>query len=186
MLLLTLVPYRRATALTRLADTMFRRRFPPVPHELCAYLPAHERACPAMECEGGVWAVAGMHAFILVGHQGVTSAGMWHEVQTAKWDADSHLLTVTWTDPSVPPVEATSLPADPTPFMQVLRQRIESTHVLHRAVRCTNGTFVVAQIRRGPNGGLFCVLTADGPLDSEGQARVSSLEREVCEEVGLE
>ena len=48
-----------------------------------------------------------------------------------------------------------------------------------------NGTTVTAWVRRGKDG-LFSVLTADGPLDADGQREADALETRVRDAVGLD
>ena len=50
--------------------------------------------------------------------------------------------------------------------------------VLHSQVEIGNGTTVTAWVRRGEDG-LFSVLTADGPLDADGQREADALEARV-------
>ncbi|QWW18996.1 hypothetical protein I6B53_07590 [Schaalia sp. 19OD2882] len=159
---------------------------PSLPSDLAALLPASDAAAPCEPCEEGLWAVAGAHAFFLVDGGGARSSGMWYEVQHVTWEATSRALTVTWTDPGLAPARAVTLSTDPRAFLVRVRESVERTQVVQRRLRTHNGTRVVAQVRRAPDGTLFSVLTADGPVDARAEEEALMLEREVRESVGLD
>ena len=74
---------------------------------------------------------------------------------------------------------------DPEDFMRHTSEFVNRSIVLHSQVEVSNGTTVTAWVRRDEDG-LFSVLTADGPLDADGQREADALEARVRDAVGLD
>jgi len=73
----------------------------------------------------------------------------------------------------------------PEDFMRHTSEFVNRSLVLHSQVEASNGTTVTAWVRRGEDG-LLSVLTADGPLDADGQREADALEARVRDAVGLD
>ena len=157
-----------------------------VPLAVTQHLPSFDRSAPASEIEGERWVVAGRHALILVGEQGVQDSGMWYEVQAARWNAEDATLRIMWVDPQRPSWELVTVTEDPADFMRAMTEAVDHSMVMHQQIHVEAGTTVTAQIRRREDGHLFSILVADGPLDQEGQAQADALERRLREGVGLD
>ncbi|MDT3767497.1 hypothetical protein QS713_05400 [Gleimia hominis] len=111
--------------------------------------------------------------------------GYWHEVQHARWDGKTRQLTITWVDPSRPPLVATGASADPTVFMRSMEEYVSYSLVTIATRELDNGTAATVQVRRGPDGELFSVAVADGPLTPAGETEVEALETSLRDSVGL-
>ena len=156
-----------------------------LPDSIAQLLPTRDRLAPAVALTDDQWAVAGAHALAVVAPGRIVTAGMWYEVQTLGWDADTQRLQVVWSDPGRVPFSGVTA-CEPVDFMRVARERLAYTQVSLRSLRADNGTRIVAQIRRGPDGALFSVVTASGPLDEAAKHAADRLEWELREAVGLE
>lgn len=159
---------------------------PTLPDSVIALLPPSDKRAPALALADGGWIVAGAHAFARIDEGGVIEAGMWYETQAARWEGKSRQFTLKWVDPAREPVAVVTGGEDPAAFMAAVRERIERTMVVLKSGEAPNGTTVVAQVRRGANGGLFSVLTADGPLGEADRVFAERMERDVREGVGLD
>ena len=89
-----------------------------------------------------------------------------------------------WVDPARPALAGRGV-GDPEDFMRHTSEFVNRSIVLHSQVEASNGTTVTAWVRRGEDG-LFSVLTADGPLDADGQREADALEARVRDAVGLD
>jgi len=102
----------------------------------------------------------------------------------ARWEAEGSLFALEWVDPARPALAGRGK-GDPEDFMRHTSEFVNRSIVLHSQVEVGNGTTVTAWVRRGEDG-LFSVLTADGPLDADGQREADALEARVRDAVGLD
>lgn len=156
-----------------------------VPAPLRRFLPDGDGRAPAERLADGRYLVAGSYALILLAADGVQDAGMWYEVQYARWEAATRTCTVVWVDPARPRLAVRTSSRDARRFMREVAEHVNHALVATSSVRLEGGTRVTAQVRRREDGELFSTLVADGPLDAAGEARADALEREVRESVGL-
>ena len=108
----------------------------------------------------------------------------WYDVARARWEAEGSLFALEWVDPARPALAGRGK-GDPEDFMRHTSEFVNRSIVLHSQVEVGNGTTVTAWVRRGEDG-LFSVLTADGPLDADGQREADALEARVRDAVGLD
>ncbi|MDN6429834.1 MAG: hypothetical protein L0K65_05800 [Actinomyces sp.] len=156
-----------------------------VPDHLSHFLPRSDRRATAEELGDGRWLVAGRHAVVVVGEEGVVDSGMWYEVQHVRWDSASRDLTLTWVDPGRPPLVVRMLTTDPAAFMGEVTGKVTHSLVVQKSA-VVGGTTVTAAVRRRDDGALFSTLVADGPLDEGGRQLADALESEVRDGVGLD
>ena len=158
----------------------------PLPASASALLPLSDRSAPAEELADGSWAVAGRHAFIIVAEDAVKDSGMWYEVAAVKWTGEDRVLALEWMDPARRPVRVATVSTDPRVFMRTISERVDHSIVVHKSATLSNGTRVIAWIRRREDDRLFSVLTAHGPLDEAAEREAARFEAEVRDSVGLD
>lgn len=157
-----------------------------------ALLPSSDTHAPYEYLGDGSWLFAGHYALIHVADSAdssrahVIDSGMWYEVRSIRWEADTQLFICTWVDPSRPQLIVRTDSDNPAEFMREVTRKVNHTLVSHREVTAPNGTTITAYIRRRDDEQLFSVLTADGPLDEEGHQLASHLEFQLRESVGLD
>ena len=163
----------------------------PLPKSLASALPSRERRCPSLELQDGRWLAAAKSGLYIFGTQ--ASSGdetptpeifPWYDVARARWEAEGSLFALEWVDPARPALAGRGV-GDPEDFMRHTSEFVNRSIVLHSQVEASNGTTVTAWVRRGEDG-LFSVLTADGPLDADGQREADALEARVRDAVGLD
>ena len=162
-----------------------------LPKALALCLPARERRSPSLELQDGRWLAAAKSGLYIFGAQASsgdeTSASEifpWYDVARARWEAEGSLFALEWVDPAHTPLTGRGV-GDPEDFMRHASEYVNRSIVLHSQVEVSNGTTVTAWVRRGEDG-LFSVLTADGPLDADGQREADALEARVRDAVGLD
>ena len=162
-----------------------------LPDSLACALPSRERRSPGLELQDGRWMVAAKSGLYVFGAEvSSNEAGPspdrfpWYDVARARWEAEGELFALEWVDPAHTPL-AGRTEGDPSDFMRHASEYVNRSIVLHSQVETSNGTTVMAWVRRGPDG-LFSVLTADGALDEAGQREAVALEARVRNAVGLD
>ena len=162
-----------------------------LPDSLTSALPSRERRSPGLELEDGRWMVAAKSGLYLFGAEASSGDGEptpevfpWYDVARARWEAEGSLFALEWVDPARPALAGRGK-GDPEDFMRHTSEFVNRSIVLHSQVEVGNGTTVTAWVRRGEDG-LFSVLTADGPLDANGQREADALEARVRDAVGLD
>lgn len=159
---------------------------PVLPDALASLLPASDRRAPVLSCADGHWVAATAHALHLFDADGEHEVAMWYEVLSARWNAQSRVLTVRWVDPARGEWVLASEEEDPRVFMGEVTERVNRALVLHKELRLPGGTTVSAQVRRRSDDALFSVLVADGPIRPGEEAKVDAFEHSVRESVGLD
>lgn len=95
----------------------------------------------------------------------------WEQVLTAEWDPDTSLLRIALVDPE----ELTLTLANPTDFLQLVRERITASIVCSRRVPVRDQGFTV-MVRRPPTGGaLSMVVEYDLGVDPDAADVVEAL-----------
>ena len=162
-----------------------------LPDSLTSALPSRERRSPGLELEDGRWMVAAKSGLYVFGAEASSTDGEptpevfpWYDVARARWEAEGSLFALEWVDPARPALVGRGV-GDPEDFMRHTSEFVNRSIVLHSQVEASNGTTVTAWVRRGEDG-LFSVLTADGPLDANGQREADALEARVRDAVGLD
>ena len=151
-----------------------------LPDSLTSALPSRERRSPGLELEDGRWMVAAKSG----DGEPTPEVFPWYDVARARWEAEGSLFALEWVDPARPALAGRGK-GDPEDFMRHTSEFVNRSIVLHSQVEVSNGTTVTAWVRRGEDG-LFSVLTADGPLDADGQREADALEARVRDAVGLD
>ena len=162
-----------------------------LPDALALALPSRERRSPGLELDDGRWMAAAKSGLYIFGTEASSTDGEpipevfpWYDVARARWEAEGELFALEWVDPARTPL-AGHTEGDPSDFMRHASEYVNRSIVLHSQVEVGNGTTVTAWVRRGEDG-LFSVLTADGPLDADGQREADALEARVRDAVGLD
>ena len=162
-----------------------------LPDSLNSALPSREHRSPGLELEDGCWMVAAKSGLYVFGAEASSGDGEptpevfpWYDVARARWEAEGSLFALEWVDPARPALAGRGV-SDPEDFMRHTSEFVNRSIVLHSQVEVSNGTTVTAWVRRGEDG-LFSVLTADGPLDADGQREADALEARVRDAVGLD
>ncbi len=156
-----------------------------LPASLASLLPSYDRRSHSVECEDGVWVVAGRHALILVSQDGVVDSALWYEIQRGAWESETRTLSVVWVDPERAPLNLRTC-GDPQAFMGAMSEAVHRSLVLLQSTVTASGTRITAQIRRREDGELFSILTTDGDISPSEAATADALEYAVREAVGLE
>ena len=163
-------------------------KYTTLPSELHHLVPAGDGAHPAEQLDEDLWVVAGKHALILIDSKqcSVVDSGLWHEVQFARWQADTRKLTVVWAEPDHPGFSGITQTEDAGRFMEAVTVRTERTILATRSIYTPSGTRISATVRRRPDGELFSVLVADGPLSDKEVARGEEIEATLRSELGMD
>ncbi|MDO5033943.1 MAG: hypothetical protein Q4E01_00935 [Actinomycetaceae bacterium] len=141
---------------------------------------------PATELKDGSWLLLATIGLVQVSDTDAQFIGHWHEIQHAVWEAKHQMLIIRWVDPSREPWHGVTVEDDVRSFMSQLDEFIEYTIVTTSSRQAENGTLVHAAIRRTSDGRMFSTLTADGPLDEDGEQLADQLETSLRDAVGLE
>ena len=167
-----------------------------LPDSLSSALPTRERRSPGLKLEDGRWMAAAKSGLYVFGAEASSNESEkskgdatpqifpWYDVARARWEAEGELFALEWVDPARAALAGRSQ-GDPDEFMRQVSEYVNRSIVLHSQVEVGNGTTVTAWVRRGEDG-LFSVLTADGPLDADGQREADALEARVRDAVGLD
>ncbi len=158
----------------------------PLPNELAVHVPSGDTSQPWEQLEDGRTVVAGRHALILLDEEGVVDSGLWHEVQFARWSLENRTLTVVWAQPDRSPIMVQTITDDPQRLMEAITMRVDKTIVATRSFFAENGTRVSATVRRRPDGELFSILIADGPLAEEDRHKADDTESSLRSELGMD
>lgn len=163
-------------------------KYATLPSDLHDLVPLGDGGQPAEQLDDGRWVVAGKHALILVdaASRNVIDSGLWHEVQFARWNAATRTLTVVWSEPEHPGFSAVTQTADAARLMEAITVRTERTILATRSVFTPSGTRISATVRRRPDGELFSVLVADGPLSDQEIARGEEIEASLRSELRMD
>lgn len=136
--------------------------------------------------ESGQYLVAGVHALFVINDAGVVDAGMWYEVQYARWDAQTRQIVVVWVDPERPLLVLVTAEENPASFMKILTGHVNNAIVISRQATGKGGAVVTATVRRRIDGKLFSSVIVQGNLLDEDRDLAGQLEADVRSEVGLE
>ena len=162
-----------------------------LPDALASALPTRERRSPGLKLEDGRWMAAAKSGLYIFGAEASSTDGEhtpevfpWYDVARARWEAEGELFALECVDPARTPLAGRTA-GDPSDFMRQTSEYVNHSIVMHAQTETDAGTTITAWVRRGPDG-LFSVLTADGPLDGNGQRAANALEASVREAVGLD
>ena len=165
-----------------------KKQTPQLPQEIRDQLAAAGIETSAAQAEPAAdskWLVATSSQLVCVDANGVEHVGYWCEIQNATWEAKTRTLTVTHVDPQQPQFNAVTTNDDPRHFMGIVREGVNHAVVAQRRATCDNDTVVMASVRRGPEGELFSMVVAYGPLTADGEQLATDLENQVREDAGL-
>ena len=150
-------------------------------------LPRGDRALAIAELTDG-WAVASTQRLhVLPNDETATTARAWSDVDSARLDAETAQLTLTWVDGA--PATVLRL-ADETSIVlpRAVHERVQSSVVHTEKVALPRGANVRVALRRDPEGNLLTQVLGTGDVDltDPGTARlVDAAEARVREAAGL-
>lgn len=150
------------------------------------FVPADDLKQPWEPVDGDRVVLAGRHALMLVGADGIQDSGLWYEVQFARWAVDTKRLTVVWIQPEREPMVVTTESDNPKRLMQAVSARVSKTIVATRSFFTATGVRVSASVRRRVDGELFSTLIADGPMTEDDRIKADEIERTLREDLGVE
>lgn len=163
-----------------------RQAIAEVPQPFAEYVPSGDQGQPWETVDGDRVMLAGRHALVLIGREGIEDSGLWHEVQYARWTADDRRLTIVWVQPGRDPVVVTTETDDPKALMETITARVQKTIVATRSFYTSDGVKVSASVRRRVDGELFSTLLANGELTADDRIKADEIEQTLRDELGVE
>ncbi len=165
---------------------LFRRR-PSLPSDVRAGLDLRgdDRVVAAAELTDG-WAVASRHALHLVRADAPVRSRPWADVDRARLDPETSVLSVVWVDGTSDDLHLTDTGRQP--FPGVLRERVQSSVVHSETVTLRDGRRVRVALRRTEDAGLITQVIGDGTVDLTDPAVadvIDAAEARVREAAGL-
>ncbi|MFZ1381174.1 MAG: hypothetical protein WAS54_00110 [Scrofimicrobium sp.] len=157
-----------------------------LPEPFSKFAPSGDQSQPWEAVDGDRVVLAGRHALVLIGEEGVEDSGLWHELQYVKWTVNNRRLTVVWVQPGREPLVVTTETDDPRSLMGAITARVQKTIVATRSFYTPSGVKVSASVRRRVDGELFSTLLADGDLTEDDRIKADGIEQTLREELGVE
>jgi len=148
-------------------------------------LPAHDKRAPFTDTEEGERVVAGRHGLFFLKGDEVVDAGMWYEVQYAKWEHATRRLVVVWVEPNREPVIRITKETEPKKFLRRLTSSVDKTIVSSKSKTLPSGTIVSATARRRADGEVFTTTVIQGDINQSSEAVADKLEDALRQELNL-
>ena len=148
-------------------------------------LPAHDKRAPFTDTEQGDRIVAGRHGLFFLENDQIVDAGMWYEVQYAKWDHVTRKLLIVWVEPDREPIFRVTTETEPKKFLRRLTSSVDKTIVASKSKSLSSGTKVSATARRRADGEVFTTVVIQGKTTPQAQTIADHLETELRQDLNL-
>lgn len=129
--------------------------------------------------------MAGRHGLFFVKNEEVVDAGMWYQVQFARWEHETKKLIVVWVEPDREPVIRTTIDSEPTKFLRRLTFSVDKTIVASKSLTVPSGATISATARRRADGEVFTTVLVKGELAVGEESVANTLEAQLLRELNV-